>query len=71
MSIKTLFSPKKKTTDEIDPTKPIPRNIASKVEKEGYDLEYLQRIQSHGGITFDDKHINNGDGYYQILTIFA
>ncbi|HIX55403.1 MAG TPA: hypothetical protein H9853_10270 [Candidatus Sphingobacterium stercoripullorum] len=71
MSIKTLFSPKKKTTDEIDPIKPIPRNIASKVEKDGYDLEYLQRIQSHGGITFDDKHINSGDGYYQILTIFA
>lgn len=54
-----------------NPSKPVTAQEVKKLKSKGYDLTYLQKIQPHGGITFDDNHSISGDGYYQIVTIFG
>lgn len=68
-----LFGNKNKSKVDIltEPAKPIPPRQAKEMEKEGYDLTFLEKIQPHGGISFDDDHAISGDGFYKILTIIS
>lgn len=76
MSFKEKFKKSIGATEEqkpidFDPTKPITGKAKRKFDARGYDLEFLQDIQPHGGIMFDDDKIIAGDGYSKILTIYS
>lgn len=47
-------------------------SVDEMVDKFGYDLQFIQRIQPVGGISFrkDDRYITTGDGYEACIHIF-
>ena len=46
------------------------KRLVKKYEQEGYDLDFLQRIQPKGNINFrPDLYYYGGDGYYTVLHI--
>lgn len=69
--LKSIGASENQKPIEYDPTKPIAGKAKRKFDARGYDLEFLQDIQPHGGIMFDDDKIIAGDGYSKILTIYS
>ena len=44
------------------------KRLVKKYEQEGYDLDFLQKIQPKGNINFKpDLFYYGGDGYYTVL----
>jgi len=43
----------------------------NKLKKNGYDLNFLAKIQPQGGITFGEKYINTGDSHIGCLHIYS
>lgn len=42
-----------------------------KLKENGYDLDFISRIQPKGGIKFGEKYINTGDGYVGCLHVYS
>lgn len=40
-------------------------------EDQGYDLEFISRIQPQGGLTAKERYIKRGDGYTETLRLYA
>ncbi|MCT6888047.1 MAG: ATP-binding protein [Lactobacillus sp.] len=47
----------------------ISRKTAQMLERRGYNLNFIQRIQPQGGLQFDDRNAIAGDGYFACITI--
>lgn len=46
--------------------------VQIRLKEQGYDLEFLSRIQPKGGITFNnEKYINTGDAYIECLHVYS
>uniref|UniRef100_UPI00344B108F VirB4 family type IV secretion system protein n=1 Tax=Carnobacterium sp. TaxID=48221 RepID=UPI00344B108F len=41
-----------------------------KLKEQGYDLDFIQRVQPKGGISFGEKYINTGDCYIGCLHMY-
>lgn len=42
-----------------------------RLKEKGYDLDFVSRIQPKGGVRFNEKYINMGDGYVGCLHIYS
>jgi len=42
-----------------------------RLKEQGYDLEFIQKIQPKGGIRFGEKYVFTGDGYIGCLHIYS
>ncbi|HDR4368617.1 TPA: ATP-binding protein [Bacillus cereus] len=42
-----------------------------KYRSEGYDLEFIQRVQPQGGIKFNERYIAQGDCYVACLNVYS
>lgn len=42
----------------------------AELERNGYDLDFIQRVQPQGGIKFNERHIQAGDGYYASVHVY-
>lgn len=42
----------------------------AELERNNYDLEFIERIQPQGGIRFKERHIEAGDGYYAAVHVY-
>lgn len=56
-------------TPHINPHRVIDKKMFRKLKKDGFDPDFIVRIQPQGGITWDDDHAIAGDGYSACLSI--
>ncbi|MBA1392587.1 hypothetical protein EQ500_01555, partial [Lactobacillus sp. XV13L] len=54
---------------EIDPHNNFSKKQLAKLRKEGYDLNWLAKIQPQGGIYFGELQGETSDGYFQCLEV--
>lgn len=60
-----------KKVPALNPLQNIDKKQAERLEKAGYDVNMIAKIQPLGGITFDDDHAIAGDGYSACLSVVA
>lgn len=59
---------KVKTVD-IAPQGTLSQRKLQELQDNGYDLDFLHRIQPAGGLAFDERHGLGGDGYFNVLYV--
>jgi len=42
-----------------------------KLKEQGYDLDFINRVQPKGGLSFGEKYINAGDCYIGCLHVYS
>ncbi len=42
-----------------------------KLKEDGYDLNFISKVQPKGGVSFGEKYINTGDSYVGCLHVYA
>lgn len=75
MSFKTKFQKLIGASPDEKPIKfkanqPLQNKTQRQLERRGYDLQFIEHVQPHGGLTFDDDHGIAGDGYFKAITIY-
>jgi energy-coupling factor transporter ATP-binding protein EcfA2 len=56
-------------TVDIAPQGALSQRKLQELHDNGYDLDFLHRIQPAGGLAFDERHGLGGDGYFNVLYV--
>lgn len=67
---KLLYGKNESNLDQSDTQRKLfSASDRKRLEKRGYDIQFIAAIQPEGGVTFYDKYASNSNGFFTFLTI--